>query len=134
MKEIMIGEQYTKTVTVTEELLAKTVGSGNVEVYATPMMLALMEGAAAELTARFLDEGETSVGSRIESSHLLPTLAGGTVTATATVIAAEGRKISFSVKAEDEGGLIGEGTHDRVVVGLERFMQKAAERKNSFVK
>lgn len=128
MKEIQIGAVGTKTVTVDEKLLAKNVGSGDVAVYATPMMLALMEGAAAALLAEFLEEGETSVGAHIASSHLAPTPVGKKVTATAVITAAEGRKVSFSVKAEDESGVIGEGTHERVVVLRERFEQKAAQR------
>ena len=125
MKEIKIGAENEKEILVTEALLAKTVGSGNVAVYATPMMLALMEGAAAELLAGFLDEGETSVGSHIESSHLAPTAEGRRVRAVAKVTAAEGRKVSFAIQAFDEKGMIGEGTHTRVVVNQERFEQKA---------
>ena len=128
MKEVRIGSVGSRQTTVTGELLACTVGSGDVEVYATPMMLALMEGAAAQLLAAFLDEGETSVGSYIASSHAAPSLCGKQITATAQITAVEGRKISFAIRAEDESGLIGEGTHERVVVLRDRFLQKAAQR------
>lgn len=124
MKNIEIGSEQEKNTVVTKALLAISVGSGNVAVYATPMMLALMEGAAAELLARFLDEGETSVGAQIASSHLAPTAEGRTVRAVAQITAAEGRKISFSIRAFDDRGMIGEGTHTRVVVDRRRFEEK----------
>lgn len=125
MKEIKIGESFTKEITVTESLLACNVGSGNVSVYATPMMMALMEGASAELLTCFLDEGETSVGSSISSTHLAPTPVGMKVRATAVITEADGRKITFSVKAEDETGLIGEGKHERFILNKVKFEQKA---------
>jgi len=125
MKQIEIGTALTKECVVTEEMLAKSVGSGDVSVLATPMMMALMEGAAAELLAAFLEEGETSVGTEISSSHVAATPAGMKITASATVTAAQGRQVSFSLRAEDEAGLIGEGVHQRVVVYRDRFQQKA---------
>lgn len=128
MKTVEIGTAYEKEITVTEELLAVNVGSGDVRVYATPMMLALMEGAAAELLAEFLEEGETSVGAHIASSHLAPTPLGMKVRAQAEITAAEGRKITFAVRAFDERGLIGEGTHERVMVDRARFEAKASAR------
>ena len=121
MKEVKTGASLTKRMTVTEKELAVNVGSGDVAVYATPMMLALMEGTAAQLLAEFLEEGETSVGTMISSSHLAATPAGMEVTATATITAAEGRKVSFAVEASDEKGLIGEGVHERFVVFKEKF-------------
>ena len=125
MKEVKTGASLTKRMTVTEKELAVNVGSGDVAVYATPMMLALMEGTAAQLLAEFLEEGETSVGTMISSSHLAATPAGMEVTATATITAAEGRKVSFAVEASDEKGLIGEGVHERFVVIKEKFEAKA---------
>ncbi len=125
MKEVKTGASLTKRMTVTEKELAVNVGSGDVAVYATPMMLALMEGTAAQLLAEFLEEGETSVGTMISSSHLAATPAGMEVTATATITAAEGRKVSFAVEASDEKGLIGEGVHERFVVFKEKFEAKA---------
>lgn len=130
MKEIAVGTVYTKEETVTEEKLARVVGSGDVAVYATPMMMALMEGASAELLARFLDEGETSVGASISSTHLSPTPVGMRVRATATILSAQGRKVVFSIRAEDEAGVIGEGTHERFVLNREKFEQKAQAKQN----
>lgn len=131
MKEIEIGATLTKEITVTEDLLANHVGSGNVAVYATPMMLALMEGAAAELLSTWLEGDETSVGTRIESTHVAATPAGMKVTATAEVTAVQGRQVSFRISASDEAGLIGEGAHDRVVVYKARFEQKAQAKAQS---
>lgn len=130
MKQVLIGEHLIKEITVTEKLLACQVGSGNVHVYATPMMLALMEGTAAELLSRFLEEGETSVGTFIASSHTAPTPVGMKVRARAVITAVDGRKVSFSVSAEDESGVIGEGTHDRFILNHEKFEAKARQKLN----
>ena len=91
------------------------------------MMMALMENAAMRCVADELDAGSTTVGGQISSSHLKPTGLGHTVTATAELIAVEGRKLKFRISASDEEGLIGEGEHLRFVVGRERFMQKVTE-------
>jgi predicted thioesterase len=122
-----IGKKYTSTLVVEEKHLACQVGSGDLRVLATPMMMALMENAAMRCVADELDDGSTTVGGQISSSHLKPTGLGHTVTATAELIAVEGRKLKFRISASDEEGLIGEGEHLRFVVGRERFMQKVTE-------
>lgn len=122
-----IGKKYTSTLVVEEKHLACQVGSGDLRVLATPMMMALMENAAMRCVADELDAGSTTVGGQISSSHLKPTGLGHTVTATAELIAVEGRKLKFRISASDEEGLIGEGEHLRFVVGRERFMQKVTE-------
>ncbi|MBP5213460.1 MAG: thioesterase family protein [Bacteroidales bacterium] len=122
-----IGKKYTSTLVVEEKHLACQVGSGDLRVLATPMMMALMENAAMHCVADELDAGSTTVGGQISSSHLKPTGLGHTVTATAELIAVEGRKLKFRISASDEEGLIGEGEHLRFVVGRERFMQKVTE-------
>ena len=119
-----IGKSHTSTLTVEERHLACNVGSGDLRVFATPMMMALMENAAMLAVAESLEEGTTTVGGHIESSHIKPTGIGHTVTATATLTAVEGRKLTFRVEASDEKGPIGKGTHIRFIVGAERFMQK----------
>ena len=121
------GKKYTSTLVVEEKHLACQVGSGDLRVLATPMMMALMENAAMRCVADELDAGSTTVGGQISSSHLKPTGLGHTVTATAEMIAVEGRKLKFRISASDEEGLIGEGEHLRFVVGRERFMQKVTE-------
>ena len=121
------GKKYTSTLVVEEKHLACQVGSGDLRVLATPMMMALMENAAMRCVADELDAGSTTVGGQISSSHLKPTGLGHTVTATAELIAVEGRKLMFRISASDEEGLIGEGEHLRFVVGRDRFMQKVTE-------
>ena len=120
-----IGKKNEVSVTVTEQLLACHVGSGEVRVYATPMMISLMEQAASGCVKELLEEGQTTVGVNMNVSHVAATPCGMKVTASAEVTAWEGRSITFAVKAYDEAGLIGEGTHSRVVVTKERFEQKA---------
>ena len=125
MKEIKLNTKFVKEETVTAQKLAKAVGSGDVAVYATPMMIALMEGAAAACLGQFLDKGETSVGVLMNTTHCASTPQGMKVRAEAEITAAEGRTVTFSVKAYDEKELIGEAHHQRVVLGKERFEQKA---------
>lgn len=124
-----IGKTLTIIETVEESKLACNVGSGAVEVFATPMMIALIEKCAAACVQDELPEGDATVGTLINVSHVAATPVGMKVSATATVTAVEGRKICFSVKAEDECGLIGEGTHERVIIHVDRFNDKAKAKK-----
>ena len=119
-----IGKKYTSTMVVEEKHLACNVGSGDLRVLATPMMMALMENAAMLCVADEIDEASSTVGGQISSSHIKPTGLGHTVTATAELVAVEGRKLSFKNSASDEEGLIGEGEHLRFIVGREKFMSK----------
>ena len=121
-----IGKTYSVSLTVDESKLACSVGSGSVEVYATPMMIALIENCAAACVQDELPEGDTTVGTLINVSHVAATPCGMKVTATATLTAIDGRQLSFHVKAEDECGLIGEGEHQRVIVHTDKFNAKAA--------
>lgn len=125
MGEIKINKSYEKEIIVTEDLLAINVGSGDVSVFATPMMLSLMEEVSAKCLLEFLDEGMTSVGTNINASHIASTPVSMKVKAVATIEEVDGRKVSFLVKAFDECGLIGEGTHERFIVNREKFNQKA---------
>ena len=126
---MVLGKSLTITETVEESKLACNVGSGCVEVFATPMMIALIEKCAAACVQDTLPEGDSTVGTLINVSHVAATPVGMKVSATATVTAVDGRKICFSVKAEDECGLIGEGTHERVIVHVDRFNDKAKAKK-----
>lgn len=83
-----------------------------------------MENAAMKAVAPVLEQGATTVGSEINTSHIKPSPIGATVSATATLVAVEGRKLTFDVEARDEVGLIGKGTHVRFIVDAERFMAK----------
>lgn len=118
------GLTYTSKESVSVENIAKTVGSGDLEVFATPAMTALMENAAMNAVAAELPEGSTTVGSMIETTHNRPSGIGETVSATATLEEIEGRKLTFSVVASDSKGIIGEGKHIRYIVDIERFMSK----------
>ncbi|MDE6158988.1 MAG: thioesterase family protein [Bacteroidaceae bacterium] len=118
------GISFTSRQQVNEHLTARHMGSGDLPVLATPAMIALMENAAMNCVLPHLKEGETTVGSMIESSHLRPTPLGGEVRATATLTAIDGRKLTFRVEASDANGLIGEGSHVRYIVHRERFLEK----------
>lgn len=124
----LIGTAETVALLVEEEDLAMSIGSGDLPVLATPRMVALMEEAAAALLAPHLDEGITSVGTAVAVSHTAPTLMGRTVCAEATLLEADGRRFVFAVKAYDDAGVVGEGTHTRVTVKADRFLEKAGER------
>ena len=119
-----IGLTHTSTLTVENKHLAIQAGSGDLEVLATPVMMALMENAAMLAVKEALDEGMTTVGGHISSSHLKPTALGKTITATAVLTGIEGRKLPFKVVAEDETGTIGEGEHLRFIVDRKKFMAK----------
>ena len=127
--EIKIGATGSVIEKVTETSTAKTVGSGSLDVFATPSMIALMEKASCVAIQSFLDEGATTVGTMINVEHLSATPIGCEITVESVVIAVEGRKISFEVKAFDNEGIIGKGTHDRFLVDAERFMIKANAKK-----
>lgn len=118
------GISHTSEMVVTEDKLALNVGSGDLRVLGTPAMMALMENAAMLTVAPHLAEGDTTVGGHISSSHLRPTACGHKVTATATLTAIEGRKLTFKITAQDENGVIGEAEHLRFIVNREKFMGK----------
>ena len=122
--EITIGAKGEVSTLVEKEDTAYEVGSGSLLVYATPCMVALMEGAACEAIAPFLPEDKTSVGTQLNISHVSATPVGLEVRAEAEVIAVEKSMITFKVAAYDEAGLIGEGTHQRAVISTQRFLDK----------
>lgn len=130
---IAVGKTATATTTVTEKNTAKAVGSGSLDVFATPMMVALMEQAACQCMADGLTPGQTSVGTQINVAHTAASPCGAVITATAEIVAVEGRKISFTVAAydstkEDGANEIGKGTHERFIIDAERFMSKLEQR------
>ena len=122
--EITIGMKGEVSTLVEREDTAFEVGSGSLLVYATPCMVALMEGAACETIQDALPEGKTSVGISLDISHLAATPVGLEVRAEAEVTAVEGNTISFRLAAYDEAGLIGEGSHKRAIVSTQRFLDK----------
>ena len=123
--ELTIGMKGEVSMEVEREDTALEVGSGSLLVYATPCMVALMEGAACEAIAPALQEEKTSVGTTLNISHLAATPVGLEVRAEAEVTEVDGNTITFQVTAYDEAGKIGEGTHKRVIVSTQRFLDKA---------
>jgi len=121
---IMIGLKHTSELQVTDSVTAIVVGSGDMPVLATPMMMALMENAAMLAIKEELPEGCTTVGGHIESSHLKPSKVGDVVRAEAEVTKVDGKKIEFKVTAYSGDTLIGEGTHLRFIVDKEKFISK----------
>lgn len=110
--------------TVCEKNSAVAMGSGELPVFATPAMVALMENAAMMAVAGVLDEGSTTVGSEMNVTHIKPSGLGAEITATAVMTEVEGRRLTFNVGARDAEGMIGEGVHIRYVVDRTKFMAK----------
>ena len=123
--EITVGMKGEAFTDVSREDTAKEVRSGELLVYATPCMVALMEGAACEAIADALSEGQTTVGTALNIEHISATPVGLEVRAEAEVTAVEGKVITFSVRAFDEAGQIGHGTHKRVVIASQKFLERA---------
>lgn len=126
--EIKVGMRAEVDNLVEREDTAKEVGSGSLLVYATPCMVAMMEGAACEAIEEALSEDVTTVGTELSISHISATPVGLEVRAIAEVTAVEGKVITFHVEAYDEAGKIGEGTHKRVVVNSQRFLDRAYQK------
>ena len=122
--EITVGMKGEVFTNVEREDTAKEVGSGDLLVYATPCMVALMEGAACEAIAEAMNENQTTVGTMLNIEHISATPVGLDVRAVAEVTAVEGKVITFDVKAYDEAGEIGHGTHKRVVINNQKFLEK----------
>ena len=112
------------TTTVVHENTAAAVGAGGVEVFGTPMMIALMEMAAWRAVEEQLEPGLVTVGTHVNVKHLGATPLGQQVRATAELLEADGRRLVFKVEAYDERQKIGEGTHERFIVQLERFLSR----------
>ena len=125
---IEVGLQGLAEALVEQADTAKEVGCGDLLVYATPCMVALMEGAAYESIAPYLAEGESSVGTKMDVTHLSATPVGMSVRAESVVTAVEGRKVTFSITAYDEAGEIGRATHERVIIKTERFLEKTYDK------
>lgn len=123
------GIRGKQNVTVTPENTAKTMGSGTLNVFATPALVALAEKTCWMSVADALDEGCGSVGTKLELEHTAPTPVGMTVTCHSELVAVEGRKLTFKVTLADEKGPVGGGTHERFVIFEEKFAAKAEAKK-----
>ena len=119
-----IGLKYTSKTIVSDANTAIAMGSGDLPVFATPSMMALMENAAMLAVANHLPEGCTTVGGHIESSHVKPSPVGAEVEATAVLTAVDGKKLSFDIEAYCDGALIGKGTHLRFIVDRDKFLSR----------
>lgn len=118
------GLTYTSQTTVCKGNTALTLGSGDMEVFATPALDALMENAAMNAVKPYLPKDSTTVGAMIQTSHIKPSGLGEVISATAILEEEEGRKLTFKVSASDSKGIIGEGIHIRYIVDRKRFLSK----------
>ena len=126
---LTVGSKGRAEVLVTEANTAAAVGSGLVPVFATPYMVALMENAAVNAVQAGLEEGQGTVGTKLEVTHDAATPVGMKVWAEAELTAVEGKKLTFTVRAFDEAGPIGGGTHERFIITVDRFLAKAEAKK-----
>ena len=122
------GIKGTRTVTVNEDNTAKAMGSGTLDVFATPALIALMEETCWRSVANELEEGCGTVGTLLEIKHTAPTPVGMKVTCESTLTEVDGRRLVFEVIARDAKGVVGEGKHERFVVQNEKFQMKANAR------
>ena len=122
---IQTGIKGEKELVVTKANTAKAMGSGTLNVFATPAMIAMMENTAYESVAAELEEGSGTVGTALNVKHVAATPVGMKVVCETELVKVDGRALTFSVKAYDETGLIGEGEHERFIVYNEKFQAKA---------
>lgn len=115
--------------TVTENNTAVSMGSGTLSVFATPAMVALIEETAWRSVVPYLDEGQATVGTGLNISHVSPTPLGMTVKCETELIEVDGRKLKFKAEVFDETGLIGTGTHERFIINASKFQAKADSKK-----
>ncbi len=131
MDAVKAGLKGWVDLTVGDEHTAPSVGSGAIHVLGTPVMINLMEAAALDATEHLMSKGHQSLGIHVDISHVAATPIGMKVHATAKVTAVEGNRIRFRVEAHDEAEMIGEGTHERVVVKVERFDKRVQKKAKS---
>ena len=123
---MQIGDTYEYKNVVTKEITAGALGSGGLDIFATPFLICWMEAAAYYYMKEQLPEGKSSVGTMVNVRHVSPSPIGAEITAKAELIAISenGSLYTFKVEAYDNKGLIGEGTHERAIIDCERFMKK----------
>ena len=128
--EITTGITGEKSVAVKIENTALAMGSGTLKVFATPAMIALIEGCCAESVEDMLPQGITTVGTKVEVEHLAASPIGASILCKSKLVAADGRRLDFEVEVFDNAGLIGKGTHTRFTVEAQRFIDKAYSKVN----
>jgi predicted thioesterase len=119
-----------ETLAVSDKDTALAVGSGQLEVFSTPSMIALMEKTASESVQSYMEDGMGTVGIAINIRHVSATSIGQTVTCESRLVKIDGKRLEFQVKAIDAGGLIGEGIHERFVVNNEKFLAKMRQKES----
>ena len=124
MSELTIGLTNEKSVAVTIENTAIAMGSGTLRVFATPSMIALIEGCCAESVEDRLGEGITSVGTKVDVEHLAASPSGASILCKSKLVACDGRRLDFEVEVFDNNGLIGKGKHTRFTVDADKFVSK----------
>ncbi len=122
------GIKGREEVTVTPELTAESIGSGTVPVFATPMMISLVEKACRCSVEPYLDEGQTTVGTLVNVAHLAATPVGMRVWCETELVETDRRRLVFRVTVRDDAGPVGEGTHERFIIDSDRFVKKAEAR------
>lgn len=125
-----VGIKGRQTAMADEMNSAKAMGSGTLSVFATPAMIALMEKTAWTSVAPYLEEGQGTVGIKLDVTHDAPTPLGMTVSCDSELVEVDGRRLVFEVTASDEKGVIGKGRHERFIVSEEKFQKKANEKKD----
>jgi fluoroacetyl-CoA thioesterase len=131
MEKIVAGLRGSASLIVAEEHTAPSIGSGKVRVLATPVMINLIEAAALDAVEHLLTAGYQSLGTRLDVRHIAATPVGMRVTASAQVARFEGRTVHFRVEARDEIELIGDGTHERVIVNVAKFDARIQRKLNT---
>lgn len=130
MKSLEVGISAKKKLVVTEAMTAKEMGSGELPVYATPSMIALMENTAYQSVSDCLEAGQGTVGTLMNVKHLSATPVGMEVTCESKLVEIDRKRLVFEVKAFDEKGCIGEGTHERFIIDNQKFLDKAESKRN----
>jgi predicted thioesterase len=130
LKPGILGKQQ---VIVSHSNSAAAVGSGLLEVFSTPSMIALMENAASGSVQKYLEPGKTTVGISINVKHLSPTALGMTVECESELVEVDGRRLVFKITAIDRVGVIGTATHERMIIDAKPFMEKALAKKDAKV-
>ena len=129
MSNLKTGIKGEASVTVNDSNTAVAYGSGGVSVFATPAMIGLMEKAALSSVDPLLESGLTTVGTRIEVQHLAATPIGMNVAAVSELVEVDGKRLLFTVEARDDLELVGKGTHERYIVPMQKFLDRASAKK-----
>ncbi len=122
------GLKHTKSEIVNDNNTAASMGSGMLPVYATPAMILLLEATCAEAVAPLLEEGNTTVGTKLCVEHVAATPVGLEVRCECELTEIDRRRLVFNVEIFDKAGIIGKGTHERFIVASEKFMEKANQK------